>query len=843
MAGAIDKDAELHGVLTGDPTVRAQRRDKERQKAWLSELIRFKRLDDEGNLQKGCEWRVARRRCNREFLQKLVDNCPLPCQIDYVFDNGTSSIQIEDIIKLARTDPVYYVFAPKIDRKPKDIIEDPRYSGQTLFVIYDVPLRSLDGIQVDAIAIREWLLAGTAEIDPKSAVIYDDIIAIKEKIVQVEKKIKTVPKIDIRDKRGELLPDDQANEERQNLYNYYNDEKIAIQKVLAAREEDLEFVSHKRKKMKMNIYRADIDEVKDCGLWHVQLFGDDADLVEDLLIGKTDWHDINLSMGNATQGLPPWAGRNPIPNGVKPEEPDYTVSLVHMQEARLARVAHGLGTYKELDQKKTNISSDKFSMYYGDWDLGRKNGHGISIDDRGIYSGRHVDDRRRGYGTLDLANGTTITGNFGVKLQHTCHVEGEFENPYLEGEPIGEVEVLFSDGSMFKGNIDNGKINKKGEYQSGFGEVSQGDFSNGILDGIDCYRKNHYGEEYRGRFSYGDIDGYGQYKNKHNNSYLGYWRYGMRHGRGIEGGNINYAYRGYFINDYRCGKGELQFNRKKENIIRNARLKLQEALNEHKDKEEESELLVSTTAIDTLSKFTNVFQGAMVNTESQTLRTVSKLDPILDPIKKQNIKNEKRGLRTRRRVNKFIDLENFIRSEMERKKWKMFRQQRHFTKKTMFQEDMEGGIYDNEVKARLNLRQDRLDKMNLDRHIPTKALVPRLAEMVTNEPSQRFQESFDRLQLDPYIHIGVDNTLAKMAVSNFDEFCERQRFIKYDKLWERAEAAYAERKRGIAALFMCEGLKDAILCVFGFYMFHVYIETYGGSVNWLVCETWVSEEP
>jgi hypothetical protein len=117
----------------------------------------------------------------------------------------------------------------------------------------------------------------------------------------------------------------------------------------------------------------------------------------------------------------------------------------------------------------------------------------------------------------------------------------------------------------------------------------------------------------------------------------------------------------------------------------------------------------------------------------------------------------------------------------------------------MIQED-QYGLNERDVNGLLALRQDRLDQMDLDRHRPQRVLVPRLAEISKN-PILHLQEAFERLQLDPYQSSQpVDDTLAKIAVSNFDEWAERQRFIKYDRLWERAEAIYAEKKRGIAAL-------------------------------------------
>lgn len=63
---------------------------------------------------------------------------------------------------------------------------------------------------------------------------------------------------------------------------------------------------------------------------------------------------------------------------------------------------------------------------------------------------------RAGHGRLDLADGTTIVGNFSKTLQYTpnstnSNLETKNENPYMEGEPDGPVEVLFGDGGFYKG--------------------------------------------------------------------------------------------------------------------------------------------------------------------------------------------------------------------------------------------------------------------------------------------------------------------------------------------------------------------------------------------------------
>ena len=47
-------------------------------------------------------------------------------------------------------------------------------------------------------------------------------------------------------------------------------------------------------------------------------------------------------------------------------------------------------------------------------------------------------------------------------------------------ESHGEVEILFGDGAIYKGQMKDGRINGRGEYRSAFGEILMGNFEKGI---------------------------------------------------------------------------------------------------------------------------------------------------------------------------------------------------------------------------------------------------------------------------------------------------------------------------------------------------------------------------
>ena len=79
--------------------------------------------------------------------------------------------------------------------------------------------------------------------------------------------------------------------------------------------------------MGIDLEKGEIDENSETATWHVRFYGaKDAKEMEDLLIKKKDWASIKLACGKGV--IPPWAGRGDVPNGKKPEQPDYTLLQV-----------------------------------------------------------------------------------------------------------------------------------------------------------------------------------------------------------------------------------------------------------------------------------------------------------------------------------------------------------------------------------------------------------------------------------------------------------------------------------------------------------------------------------
>ena len=120
------RDKELNELLDAQDKVKMKslERENRRKIKWLSELISFKRIDSNGNVPKGCEWTVTRKKVTKKFIQDLVNRCPLPCLIDYVYDSHGIAHWFDDLMMTAQSNTVYTI-APQLLRSPEDISSNP----------------------------------------------------------------------------------------------------------------------------------------------------------------------------------------------------------------------------------------------------------------------------------------------------------------------------------------------------------------------------------------------------------------------------------------------------------------------------------------------------------------------------------------------------------------------------------------------------------------------------------------------------------------------------------------------------------------------------------------------
>jgi hypothetical protein len=813
----MSNEKELGTVFNGKNTERARdvRRAAHKKEAFLNELVHIKLKDPTGYVAD--EWKIVRKRISAQKVKALIGRSPLPeTEVDFFYDSNGVPIWMEDLLINAQPTPNFYTIVPEVKRFPTDIRIDPQYEGQTAFLVKQVPLKSKDEeTTVDEKTIREWMVCAIVEEDPLTAPLASKLEPVKEIIKEIDKKIKKVSKMVFLDEEGQPMKDEKAEEEREHIYEQFGQDRLNAEKRLKKYERNLEAHIIWRKSIGMQLSIEEVDENTDTASWRVRFFGHkDALAMENLLIKKDNWAGIRVAnsipASKDTPEAPPYAVRGPLPDGSNPALPDYSGAAVNVAGARFMRVPHGVGSVKALDRSSATIADDHFGVYYGRFDLGERVGVAFEMDDVSVYSGKFLHNFKKGSGRLDYGDGTTIVGNFRVNTQVQNKQSLIFDNPYMDGEPNDDVEILFGDGAVYKGNMKDGRIQGQGEYRSALGEILLGNFVDGVLDGKDNYRENAAGEKFKGEFDMGEINNYGIYENKRGDKYAGYWDHSLRHGRGMAKYHKLGRYRGYFVNGTRNGKAELEYGlrpkKKKKKVKEGDEEKGSEG--ENKDKGEGEKEKGEIEALD--SEFMKIFQGYFMADEITNGGTTMSLDTQrpsvisrrdarrLLPITHVLTQNTKNMKRIQREVEKLNDMEQFIRKEIVQKKMKIFRQQRHFTKKSMYATDTWGSFPKSELTSRNVIRERRLK--NQDEHVlrPKHALVPNL-QNIPIHPMKHLTEIYEHVVPDP--SLGNPNLVKldflKAAVSDYEEIVERQRYLKYDLIWKRAESHFSNKKRAM----------------------------------------------
>jgi len=157
---------------------------------------------------------------------------------------------------------------------------------------------------------------------------------------------------------------------------------------------------------------------------------------------------------------------------------------------------------------------------------------------------------------------------------------------------------------------------------------------------------------------------------------------------------------------------------------------------------------------------------------------------------------DKNAKKLARKVEKYNDMEHFIRQEIVTKKMKIFRQQKHFTKKSMYAADKWGGFPQTELDSRNIIRDRRLAKVDDTILQPKTALVPVLQNIPIHK-MDHLQNIYDHVvpQEDEGAFDDIKFDFLRAAVSDFEEVVERQRYLKYDLIFKRAEGHFQEKKR------------------------------------------------
>lgn len=822
----LARDRELNSAYAddGNPKMKAADRERVRKNKWLKELIRFQHKDGEGRILKGCEWRILRRKVSPKYIQELVNRCPLPCTVDYVYDNNGVAHWLENLLMTAMPDPAVYFIVPRVHRKVEDILEDPTFQGQTVLLLKHVPLRAVDDYtEVGAEELDAYVNFAIAEEDPMAKKIVKKLEKVQKDVEDLVKVIKKIPKQVMRAADGKPLSNEEADAERQVMFTVYGQAKYELDLKVAKVEDELKAHRSWRRTMGLTFIKSQVDENTETATWELRIFGSaDSQKIEEIMVHKDDWQGIQLCCAVPDKKLPPWVGRGEVPDGSKPYMPDYTQHVVNISGCRLVRSAHGVGTTKTLDgRKNSSIQSDRFGIFYGDFFLGKKTGYGVEINDSEVFAGRFIDGLRDGEGRIDMGMGTAVAGQFKVDPVDPAaiHTKG-MDNPYMDGEPTGkDLEVHFADGAMYRGEMLNGRITGNGVYENGFGETLVGYFKDGVLDCDIGKFTSNAGETMIGRWRGGQLNGRVKYENEHGDKYRGWYKDGLKHGRGHEIIKGKGEYKGFFRYGLKNDKGELLLLKRKKRKKEFNKDIFGRDLEEINQEVENAYL--PEQADEVSKKYLFKYQGYMISdafenggmimdTILQTPFCLAKRDfTRTTPLKEYQTKSSQTFNRIKRLTDKLNDMEQHIRLEMISKKRRVFAQQRHYLKSTMYFDD-HYGVDQHILDARLRVREHRLKKLDEACIKSEKARIPRLQLKDEKRlPAKHLKAAFDRIHPSrpeddttisahpdfPYQAGEVDQILPQIAISDFEEARERQALTKYDNMWKRAEMAYIEKKK------------------------------------------------
>ena len=85
-----------------------------------------------------------------------------------------------------------------------------------------VPLKIKDeSNDVIAESLKEWLVFALLEVDPYSKPFYVNMSKIRAEIKAIDDKIKQVPKMEFKDAEGGELSQEEADLERETVFNAY----------------------------------------------------------------------------------------------------------------------------------------------------------------------------------------------------------------------------------------------------------------------------------------------------------------------------------------------------------------------------------------------------------------------------------------------------------------------------------------------------------------------------------------------------------------------------------------------------------------------------------------------
>jgi hypothetical protein len=764
-----------------------ERRD-ERKHAWQTELIRVSVLDVDGNERPGCTWRIPRHKLTQEFVQEVINRSPAGededgCMMEFLRDStGVELIWPQDMQFKCQPKPFSYYIVKKFVNEGYDAKDDVHYTGDLRVMLKSVPLRtSNEKYLVKMEDVRTWVLTGIIEEDSYVQKYVKKARRCEKAIDVISKKIKATANQPMHDDRGNEMTGPKADAEREERYLDLFREKERIEEEHDHTKKEVEIAVKQRIGSRLVLRQGVINEKAGHCTWILQFSGLNKLHFEDLVSSKTDWSGIKLAIGRGERL--PYTCRGTLPDGSKPYIPDLVPFSVNMYGVRVERLEDGFGTYQELDRQSSSLKGKRFQFYHGTFQEGKKHGYGVWYTDEGIYTGQISHDQPVGKGRMDYANGDNLTGEFRVSRGHKESLLGP--NPYSRGEPNGLVKRTFADGSFYEGEMLDGRLTGQGSYINAMGERYDGMFKNGYFHGQGKLI-TAVGEVMDGEFYENMLHGYGSYKNSRDDSYIGGFDRGERHGKGMEHFANNNRFIGFYQDGLRLWHGETYYGNVTESIGHRGEVMLSF---DCKHEGPWRAGFMRSGGVVTYTATKNAWPS--MNKEHPRY-------PFLSKLKENEEKANKRQLRQKK---KMYDVDRLMRVEIERKKTKVFQQQRHLAKKNMYYaEENPDALDEGVLLGATAYRKSRIENMvNKQQKVVEE---PKGIDDADEKPGLRMVEAREMKKMVPQLKLGIETIteeinkigdhvkprqtiLSKLLQSDFEEMEERRRYINLEHTNER----------------------------------------------------------
>jgi hypothetical protein len=298
----------LTKAMTKEGKIRTKvaERQEQAKKNFLNEKLRFVMIDGMGKIIPDLEWKPKRSKFSMTGLQAFIKRSPYPnFELDFYCNEEGDILDPADTIRLAEQDPRYYTLIPKVRRLPVDINRDPRYVGQSVMILKNMPLRSKNAyLETSEQALRAYFMYAIIEDDPVLKPVETEIDRSKALLEALDKRTRLLKKQRFFDDNGNELSEGKSEEERDVIYKYLGNERNKIAELMRRQEEVHAKFTKWRKGMGISFELAKKDKVTQTADWFVRFFGvQDAKKMEDLMIAKTDWPGILLatSTGGCSQ--------------------------------------------------------------------------------------------------------------------------------------------------------------------------------------------------------------------------------------------------------------------------------------------------------------------------------------------------------------------------------------------------------------------------------------------------------------------------------------------------------------------------------------------------------------